>query len=222
VPELLGAGEEATLRVTRTHPFWKRPYTGTIQMKSGEVAEDIVQYLAMSEQTPASMGLSVEWDHEAGRVKHAEGWLVTLLPGWGEAEVSVVEANSKTFGRMEPSDRPRPEAICEHMMRELVGEFQMEAPLAYRCPCSTKRLLTAVMMLGKTEVLKILKEKEDIVATCDWCGNKLKLTPDQIRQHMRSDEGSVEVATRSATPRQLKLREEELQQLPEPGTASWG
>ena len=68
VPELVGMNEAATLRLTRTHPFWKRPYTGTIALRCGEIAEDVVQYLAKSEQTPASMGLSVEWDAEARTV----------------------------------------------------------------------------------------------------------------------------------------------------------
>jgi len=223
VPELIGLGEEATLRITRTHPFWKRPYTGTIQLKSGEIAEDLVQYLAISEQTPASMGLSVEWDSEAEQVKHAEGWLVTLLPGWDEADVGVVEANTASFseGRMDSSILSRPEAICEHMTRELVGTFQTSDPLHWRCRCSTSRLLTAVMMLGKTEVLKMLKEKEDVHAICEWCGTNLSITPDQIREHMKSDEGAEEVATGTATPRQLKLKEEELREMPTPGTADW-
>lgn len=221
VPELIGVTEDATLRITRTHPYWKRPYTGTIQLKSGEIAEDLVQYLAVSEQTPASMGLSVEWDHEAGQVKHAEGWLVTLLPGWDDADVGVVEANINSFGRMEPSDQPRPEAICEHLTRELVGTFQTEDRPRFRCPCSPTRLLRAVMMLGETEVLEMVEEKEDIEAKCEWCGAKHLVTPDQIREHMKSDEGAEEVATQTATPRQLKLKEEELEEMPTPGTADW-
>ena len=93
VPELLG---EATLRLTRTHPYWKRPYTGTIQVKSGEIAEDVVQYLSMSEQTPASMGLSVQLD-EQGKVKEAEGWLVTLLPG---AELKTIIEDVKNMNEI--------------------------------------------------------------------------------------------------------------------------
>jgi len=221
VPELIGAGEGATLRVSRMHPYWKSPYSGTTQLKSGEIAEDIVQYLAISEQTPASMGLSVEWDHELRRVKHAEGWLVTLLPGWDEGEVNVVEANIQSFNRMQPSALSRPEAICEHMMRELVGKFQAEERLQWRCKCSEKRVLTAVMMLGKTEVLRILRDKEDVPAKCDWCGRTITVTPDQIREYMKTEEGNMEVVQRQATPRQLKLMEEELQEIPSPGTADW-
>lgn len=227
VPELVGTGEEATLRVTRMHPFWKSPYTGTVQLKCGEIAEDIVQYLAMSEQTPASMGLSVEWDKEAGCVRHAEGFLVTLLPGWDEASVGVVETNIKSFERMEAApDVPREDAICQHMMRELAGEFQLEDELRFRCSCTEQRLLTSLMMLGKTEVLRILRDKEPVEATCDWCGRMLTVSPDQIREHLKSEEGEHEVITHTASPRGLKIAEEELakdmqEEMPKPGTADW-
>lgn len=222
IPELVGTGDEATLRVTRTHPFWKSPYTGTIQLKSGEIAEDIVQYLAVSEQTPASMGLSVEWDAQAGQVKHAEGWLITLLPGWDEGSVGVAEANIASFDRMEkPAGVRRPEAICEHLMRELTGKFQMEESVKWKCKCSTNRLLTALMMLGKTEVLRILKDKEDVQATCDWCNESFNLTPEEIRAYMKSDEGKDEIESRVASPRLLKLKEDELLETPSPGAADW-
>lgn len=221
VPELVGVGSASTLRLTRTHPYWKRPYTGTIGLKCGEIAEDVVQYLGMSEQTPASMGLSVEWDSEAGCIKQAEGWLVTLLPGWDEAEVSVVETNINTFDRMESSGSSRPHDICKHMMRELRGEYQAEQKPTFRCKCSKSRLATAVMMLGKTEVLKILRDKETIEAQCDWCGSPLSLTPEEVRDHVSSDEGQQEIATRSYTPRQLKLKEEELKAMPATRKADW-
>lgn len=221
VPELVGLGAGSTLRLTRTHPYWKRPYTGTIALKCGEIAEDVVQYLGMSEQTPASMGLSVEWDSEAGCVKQAEGWLVTLLPGWEEAEVAVVETNINTFDRMESSSLSRPHDICKHMMRELRGKFQAEQEPTFRCKCSKSRLATAVMMLGKSEVQKILLDKETIQAQCDWCGNPLTLTPEEVQQHLTSDEGQQEIATSSYTPRQLKLKEEELKAMPATGNADW-
>eukprot|EP00448_Togula_jolla_P002771 CAMPEP_0170611172 /NCGR_PEP_ID=MMETSP0224-20130122/23049_1 /TAXON_ID=285029 /ORGANISM="Togula jolla, Strain CCCM 725" /LENGTH=415 /DNA_ID=CAMNT_0010936593 /DNA_START=20 /DNA_END=1267 /DNA_ORIENTATION=+ len=222
IPELIGLGEDATLRLSRTHPYWKSPYTGTSLLKTGEIAEDIVQYLAMSEQTPASMGLNVQWDSEANRIGHAEGWLVTLLPGWDKSSVGVVEANIASILRMEDGKDPRPEAICKHLMSELLGTFQAEETVRCRCNCSTSRLLTAVMMLGKMEVLRILRDKEDVDARCDWCGRRLSLTLDEIREHMNSDKGKVEVELKVASPRQLKLKsDEELMEAPEPGSLDW-
>eukprot|EP00930_Biecheleria_cincta_P047375 TRINITY_DN32827_c0_g1_i1.p1 TRINITY_DN32827_c0_g1~~TRINITY_DN32827_c0_g1_i1.p1 ORF type:complete len:421 (-),score=71.44 TRINITY_DN32827_c0_g1_i1:468-1700(-) len=221
VPELIGTGKNSTLRVTRTHPYWKRPYTGTTILKCGEIAEDVVHYLAMSEQTPASMGLSVEWDEDAACVKHAEGWLVTLLPGWEEGEIGAVETNIKTFARMEPSVASRPDAICQHMMRELRGTFQAEQKPTFRCKCSKSRLASAVMMLGKQEVLGILEKKEPVEAKCEWCGTTRSLTPGEIEEHLQSDEGQQQMETRSASPRQMKLKEDELKPAPEKGEADW-
>lgn len=221
VPELVGIGENATLRVTRTHPYWKRPYTGTTVIKTGEISEDVVHYLATSEQTPASMGLSVEWDADAGHVKHAEGWLVTLLPGWEEGEIGVVETNIKTFARMEPSEESRPDAICQHMMRELRGTFQAEQKPSFGCNCSKTRLATAVMMLGKEEVLEILNKEEDVDAKCEWCGTTHSLTPEEIMQHLQSQEGKEQLQTQSASPRQIKLKEDQLKAMPKEGQADW-
>jgi len=221
VPELVGVGAGCFLRVTRMHPFWKTPYSGTTELSSGEIAEDIVQYLALSEQTPASMGLNVMWDEEAGRVKYAEGWLVTLLPGWDQAAVGVVETNIASFGRMDESDRPRAEAICEHMMRELVGKFQLEETPSFRCSCSENKLLTSVMMLGETEVLKIVRDKETVEARCDWCGRQMTVGHDKVRDFMKSDDGKEQVEQGAYSPRQLKLQEDELQKMPAKGEADW-
>jgi len=221
VPELVGVGKTSTLRVTRTHPYWKRPYTGTTVLKCGEIAEDVVHYLATSEQTPASMGLSVEWDADAARVKHAEGWLVTLLPGWEDGEIGTVETNIGTFASIEPSEASRPDAICQHMLRELRGTFQAEQKPSFRCKCSKSRLAAAVMMLGKEEVLGIMEKKEDVEAKCEWCGITLKLTAEEVMQHLKSEEGRQQVETQSASPRQIKLKEDQLKATPEVGQADW-
>lgn len=217
VPELIGVSDKSMLQVARTHPLWKRPYTGTIKLKSGEIAEDIVQYLALSEQTPASMGLNVEWDDEAGRVSHAEGWLVTLLPGFDSAVVGVVEANIAKFDSAELKG-PRPEAICEHLMRELLGKCVLEEYPRFRCSCSTKNMMQSVMMLGRTEVLSILKDKEPVEGKCEFCNQEYSLTPDEIREYMNSEEGKKEMWQKVSGDDQAS----ELMDTPSPGTASWG
>ena len=37
----------------------KQPFTGSAELITGEIAEDITQYLMVSEQTPSSVGLGV-------------------------------------------------------------------------------------------------------------------------------------------------------------------
>lgn len=58
-------------------------------------------------------------------------------------------------------------------------------------------------------------------ATCDWCNGKLSVTVKQVVEHMRSGDGKEEYLTGQSTPRQLKLKEEELQAVPSPGSADW-
>jgi len=222
IPELVGLAADATLRITRTHPFWRSPYTGTTQLKSGEIAEDIVQYLALSEQTPASMGLSVEWDSDAGCVKNAEGWLVTLLPGWDEVSVSLLEANIVSFSSMDrPEGMPAEDAICRHLMRELAGEFCLEEKVNWRCTCSEDRLLRSVMMLGKDEVFKIVEEGKTVDARCDWCGSSLSVTVDKVKAYMETDDGVIEALKGRSSPRGLKLDEAKELEMPSPGKADW-
>jgi len=233
VPELLGNAEDARISVVRTHPYWKAPYTGTTPLESGEIAEDIVNYLGRSEETPSSMGLSVEWDSEAQQVKHAEGWLVTALPPRNnadeeellqrEAVLSVMESNIRSFMKenaQADDDETREDAICQHLMRELLGEFQLQEFPTVACSCSEEKVLGAVMMLGKMEVLRILRDKEDVEAKCEWCGKDYVLTTDQVRTHMKSEVGEEVLVTKASNPRNLKY-DEEMQERPQEGTADW-
>ena len=68
----------------------KEPYTGQIELVSGEIAEDITHYLFTSEQTPGVCSLGVLIDRDRS-VLAAGGFLLTLLPGAGEEVISRVE-----------------------------------------------------------------------------------------------------------------------------------
>lgn len=72
-PSLL-AGQ---LCVTRSHPGQPRPYTGVVNITSGEVAEDLATYLAESEQTNSALALGVCIDRQL-QVKSAGGYLVQV------------------------------------------------------------------------------------------------------------------------------------------------
>ena len=47
------------LSVVRSHPAQERPYTGLVEIRSGEIAEDLAAYLADSEQARAHCLLRV-------------------------------------------------------------------------------------------------------------------------------------------------------------------
>jgi Hsp33 protein len=66
-----------TLAVVRTQPLSPQPYTGTVEITSGEVAEDLAVYMAESEQTNTALALGVQIGTD-GRVSAAGGYLIQV------------------------------------------------------------------------------------------------------------------------------------------------
>lgn len=87
-----------TLGVVRTQPLSPVPYTSTVRIESGEIAEDLTQYLAQSEQTNSAMALGVQLD-SSGRVTAAGGYLVQVrfVQGCAFHEFSTITALPALF-----------------------------------------------------------------------------------------------------------------------------
>ena len=66
------------------------PYIGRVALQSGEVAEDLAYYFALSEQRPCLVFLGVLVDVD-GTVKSAGGLGVFPLPGCAEATIEELE-----------------------------------------------------------------------------------------------------------------------------------
>ncbi len=57
-----------------------KPYTGMVPILTGEVAEDLANYLADSEQTNSAIGLGVSLNRDC-EVKSAGGFLIQARRG---------------------------------------------------------------------------------------------------------------------------------------------
>ncbi|MGZ7126076.1 Hsp33 family molecular chaperone HslO, partial [Streptococcus pyogenes] len=72
------------------------PYNSTTPLISGEIGEDLAYYLTESQQTPSAVGLNVLLDQE-DKVKVAGGFMVQVLPGASEEEISRFEKRIQTM-----------------------------------------------------------------------------------------------------------------------------
>ena len=70
----------------------KEPVTGSVDITTGEVADDLINYLYTSEQTPSSIGLGVLVSPEL-RCLGAGGFFVQPLPGASDEVIDKLESN---------------------------------------------------------------------------------------------------------------------------------
>ena len=84
-------GKDGTLDVIRDMGL-REPYIGQVPLVSGEIAEDITSYFAISEQVPTVCALGVLVNPDL-TVKCAGGFILQLLPGATEAEIDRLEKN---------------------------------------------------------------------------------------------------------------------------------
>ena len=73
------------------------PYVGVSNIVSGEIAEDVTNYFAESEQTPTVCALGVRVDND-NMCYAAGGYLIQLMPGYEDRDIDIIETNVKMAG----------------------------------------------------------------------------------------------------------------------------
>lgn len=148
----------------------KEPYVGTIPLASGEIAEDITAYFVESEQIPTACALGVLVDRDLS-VAAAGGYLIQLLPGADDSVIDKIEAGITRVGQV--TEKLNQGVSAEELLGLVLGDFQLEkletVPVAYRCYCSRERMRTALVSLGKQELLDIIAEQGRAEMTCQFC-----------------------------------------------------
>ncbi len=151
----------------------REPYVGQVPIVSGEIAEDITQYFAASEQIPTVCALGVLVNPDLS-VKAAGGFLIQLLPGAEEEEISRLEKNVAALPSVTRmlEESASPEQICRRALEGFEPQILERCRTEYRCACSRQREERALISLGKGELSQMIEEEEKIEVNCHFCGKK--------------------------------------------------
>lgn len=173
-------GKNGTLTVMKDLGM-KEPYIGQIPIVSGEIAEDITNYFATSEQIPSVCALGVLVNPDLS-IKAAGGFIIQLLPTALDDTIDKVEECIKDIEPVTKmlTDGMTAEDICHHVLKGFELEILDSSNPEYKCNCSKQRTEKALLTLGKEELLDMANDTQTEVA-CHFCDKKYIFTPAEIK-----------------------------------------
>ena len=172
-------GETGSLTVIKDLGM-KEPYVGTIDLLSGEIADDIAAYFVESEQIPTACALGVLVGTDQS-VTSAGGYLIQLLPGAGEDIITKIEAGVQRVGSVSHALEGGLDGA--DLLRAVLSDFDLEIlethPVEYRCYCSRDRVTRALISMGREELSSLIQGQGQAELTCQFC--------DQIYRYSKED-----------------------------------
>ena len=178
-------GRYGTMTVIRDLQM-KEPYIGSVQLVSGEIADDVTAYFAQSEQTPTACALGVLVDRDRS-VKVAGGYLIQLLPGAPDEVIDAVEEGIRRAGAVTAmlEQGMTPEDILGQVCGSLGVVFMETKEVSYKCYCSRERVTAVLISLGREELQEIRDEGKTFPVECQFCDTKYEFTPDDIDEILK-------------------------------------
>ena len=161
----------------------KEPYIGQTALQTGEIAEDLTYYFAVSEQVPSAVGLGVLMNKE-NTVEQAGGFIIQLMPF---AEEEVIEKLEKKVAEVTSvtsllAQGYNPEMILQKLLGDLGLEITENMPVRFYCGCSKERVTKALASISRAELDEIIKDGKPIEVNCDFCNTHYTFDIDELKE----------------------------------------
>ncbi len=161
----------------------KEPYIGVSPLVSGEIAEDFANYFVNSEQRESAIALGVLVDKNG--VKSSGGYLIQLMPGSTEEEISKIEQAVFKAGAI--SKMLDEELTLTQIAKKITGDENIQivdksiTPI-YECDCSKEHMKDALATIGKEELKDIIEKEGKAELVCHFCNKKYEFSKEELEQ----------------------------------------
>ena len=180
-------GRDGMLTVSRDLGM-REPYIGSVELVSGEIAEDLTAYLTESEQVPSACALGVLVNIDR-TILAAGGFVVQLMPGADEELIGKLEDNIFMMDQLTTVlHEDGIEALFEQVLKGFDWHTVGEYPVEYRCYCSRERVEQALTVIDPGELQEIIDEGKDISVSCQFCDREYSFSPADLIQLKASQE----------------------------------
>lgn len=168
-------------------------YSGQVALSSGEIDQEVENYLTTSEQIDSLVRCDVLVDSE-GRITAAAGILVQTLPqAHGAALVEFVRdtlrgpAFTKLLAEALTAEKTDAESIARSALGECAHDMQILdcRKVEFFCPCSRERAESTMSMLRQEDLKDMLLEDNHAEVTCNFCGAKYRFSEIELERIRR-------------------------------------
>ena len=184
--DVSGAVGNGFLRVIKDMGL-KEPYSGQIELQSGEVAQDLTNYFASSEQIPSSVGLGVLMNKEDMTVKQAGGFIIQLMPFASDEIISKLEDNLSNINSVTKmlEDGHTPESMLEILLKGLDLKITDTLPVRFHCNCEKERVEKAIVSIGKKDINEMIEEGKPIEVNCHFCNKNYSFSVEELKELLK-------------------------------------
>lgn len=156
--------------------------TGSVEITTGEIGDDICTYFAKSEQIPTvcSLGVLVDTDLSC---KAAGGVFIQLLPYASEETVDKIEKNLPLITNVSSliADGATKEQLLDRAFAGIEYDVFDEIPAVYRCDCDRNRILSALRGFSEKDIGDLFADTDEIEVCCRFCDKKYKFRKEDIQ-----------------------------------------
>jgi molecular chaperone Hsp33 len=183
--DLKNAIGKGTLKVVRDLNL-KTPYVTPVELVSGEIAEDLAHYFAVSEQLPTAIALGVLVDKNG--IKKAGGIVIQILDkNLPESDILEIE---KKFKEVTPIsnflENNTVEDVVKHIFGDKIEKIE-EREVEFKCNCSYQKAVESLKLLKVDELKEMLNEGKAEVE-CKWCSTKYYIEKEDIEKILEEKE----------------------------------
>ncbi len=164
----------------------KEPYSGQVDLQTGEIAEDLTYYFAVSEQVPSAVGLGVLMNKD-NTVKEAGGFIVQVMPFAEEKNIAKLEENIQKIQSVTTllEQGHTPESLLEAVFEGLDLEIMDKVPTEFYCNCSKERVEKALISIGRKDLNEMIQEGKEIELNCHFCNTNYVFSVEELKEILR-------------------------------------
>lgn len=164
----------------------KEPYSGQVGLQTGEIAEDLTYYFAVSEQVPSAVGLGVLMNKD-NTVQQAGGFIIQVMPFAEEKTIAKLEENVQKIKSVTTllEEGHTAESLLEAVLEGFDIEVTDEVPTEFYCNCSKSRVEKALISIGRKDLNEMIQEGKDVELNCHFCNRNYVFSVEELKEILR-------------------------------------